>query len=191
MNDYNLFFLQTVDVPKIPNNVQGNGVQINPRFRQCILNGEPCKYNEDVRNALKKFTGNERVKYTILTIVTVFMFFVFLMNFMKENKQGISQISILLFIYFAVIIVIITVSIQKMYFGSNALYLADKGEAKCFQYKLHRRLRYAVDPCDGTYYYYADFGDFCVQIPKSANLNYTIIGVVVNIKGREHFYLLV
>lgn len=191
MNDYGLFFLQTVDVPKIPNNVQGNSERINPRFRQCILNGEPCKYNEDVRKALKKFTGNERTKYTVLTIVALFMFFVFFMNFMKESKQDIPGIFICLFIYSAVIIVIITVYIQKMYFGSNALQLADKGEVKCFQYKLHRRLRYAVDPCDGTYYYYADLGDFCVQIPKSANLNYTVTGIVVNIKGTEHFYLLV
>lgn len=191
MSDYGLEFQQWVSVPKFPDNIQDNGEQIKPRLRQYILSGEPCEYTESVRQEFKKLTGGERLKYTAFTILAMFFFVGFLAKLADGGSKSAIEIVSLSIIPLAVVTIIITIFILKIYFGSIALRLADRGEAMCFKYKLYRRLRYELDPEENEYLYYADLGDFCVSISKNTVLDSTVTGIVVNIKGTEHFYLLV
>ncbi len=115
----------------------------------------------------------------------------FLIKLADGGTKSVIEIVSFSFVPLAVVTVIITIFILKMYFGSIALRLADRGEARCFKYKLCRRLRYELDSDENEYFYYADLGNFCVNISKNANLDSTVTGIVVNIKGTEHFYLLV
>ncbi len=191
MSDYGLEFQQWVSVSNIPDNIQDNGEQIKPRLRQYILSGEPCEYSKSVRQAFKKLTGGECLKYTSFTILVMFFFVYFLKRLADGKSKNVIEIVSFSIIPLAVVTVIITIFILKIYFGSIALRLADRGEAKCFKYKLYRRLRYELDPDENEYLYYADLGDFCVNISKNADLDCTVTGIVVSIKGTEHFYLLV
>ncbi len=191
MGDYGLEFQQWITVPNFPNNIQDNCEQIKPRLRQYILSGEPCEYTENVRQAFKKLTGGESLKYTAFTISAMFIFIYFLKRLADGGSKSAIEIVSFSIIPLAIVTIIITIFILKIYFGGIALRLADRGEAMCFKYKLHRKLRYEMDYEENEYLYYADLGDFCVTVSKNANLDSTVTGIVVNIKGTEHFYLLV
>ncbi len=191
MNDYRLGFMQTIDVQNIPSNIQCNGKEINPRLRQFILAGKPCEYDENIRQALKKFTEGNRIKYTVFTIEAILIFLGVLSGFIQKSAGTVTVSYILSAVFLAVILIVIIVFILELYFGSIALRYADAGKVKCFEYDLYGRIRYELDHYEKDYIYYANLGDFCVEISQNADLAVTVTGVVVEMKETEYFYLLV
>lgn len=71
-----------------------------------------------------------------------------------------------------------------------ALNAAKRGDIQCYRYKVRRYLNCHVDCSDNSDYYYADFDDFCVDIPSIYYGVEYLFGAVITIDGEEYFYLL-
>ncbi len=191
MSEYRAGLRQWIIIPKVPGNVQENGRQIRPCLRQFIFAGEPCEYDENIRQALKSFIGGEGVFCAAFIIMIIF---VSVHSFNKWFEKGTptdeTDIALHAIMPIAVTAVIVLVSVLILHFRLKTLRLADNGEARCFKYMLHRKLCYEKDPDENEYLYYAGLGDFCVNISKHTDLGSTVTGIVVNMKGTEYFYLL-
>lgn len=78
-----------------------------------------------------------------------------------------------------------------MYANSIAIKEADRGNLFCFKYEFYGKLRYVIDHEDNSCLYYANLGDFFVMTTSGTEPGPFVYGVVINVKGTEHFYLLI
>lgn len=184
-NKFRLF--SSRDIEEMPGVCQGNCEEINPELREYIFGGEPAEFNEDRRAALEKLIHNNRLKGIIIIgglAAALLMIPIKLIQCKTEPPPWIFAI------LFAIMIFLI-IAIYDQYANNIALREADKGNVFCFKYECCGKLRYVIDPEDSTCLYYANLGEFTVHIGSSAELGLFVYGVVINIKGTEHFYLLI
>lgn len=107
---------------------------------------------------------------------------------LKSEKDA----SLFLFIIISIFIIIITIFACREYANSIAVKTADKGSVRCYTYTFYGISRFEMMTDTGTTsYYFANLGDFLVKVPSDKPLPPNVTGLVINIKGTDHFYLLV
>ncbi|MBP0963702.1 MAG: hypothetical protein J5999_00215 [Oscillospiraceae bacterium] len=177
----------TVDTDEMPGPCQGNCEEINPDLREYIFGGEPNEFTEWHREALKNLILRNNIKNIIIAAGMSMLFLSLIVTFIiKRTMPEWWTIPIL----FALLIFAI-IGGYDLYANSIALKEADKGNLFCFKYEFYGKLRYVIDHEDNSCLYYANLGDFFVMISSMAEPGPYIFGVVINVKGAEHFYLLV
>ena len=69
---------------------------------------------------------------------------------------------------------------------------AERGNVLCFRYDVRNILRYEYKDTDNdtVYEYYADLGDFAVQLSQKPQYSRTAAGVIAQAGGKEYFFLL-
>ncbi|MGN0586981.1 MAG: hypothetical protein ACI4JF_06820 [Oscillospiraceae bacterium] len=174
------------DIQKMPDMFQENGEPINPRLRKYIYEGEACEFNGELRAALKKYTGHDRVR-NIAVIVIMLMIILEAVSLIFQSEE-LSAVPVVII---GILAIIISVFAYREFANGAALRAADRGEVRCFKYTYYAKLRYVIDPQDGSSLYFADLGDFMVGISSSTPAAPCAYGLTVNIKGSEHFYFLV
>ncbi len=179
--------IHTRDIEEMPGSCQGNGEEINPELREFIFGGEPAEFTEERRAALDKLIFNSRLKgIIIISGFALVLLLIPIKLIINKTEPSWWMFAIL----FAVMIFLI-IAIYEQYANNIAIKEADKGNVFCFKYECFGKLRYVIDPQDSTCLYYVNLGDFTVHISGSAEPDMFVYGVVINIKGTEHFYLLV
>lgn len=175
------------DIEEMPGSCQGNCEEINPELREFIFGGEPAEFNEDRRAALEKLIRYSRLK----GIIVIGGLTVALLTIPIKLIQSRAEPSWWIFAILFAVMIFLIIAIYDQYANNIAIKEADKGNVFCFKYECYGKLRYVIDHEDSTCLYYANLGDFTVHISGSAELGLFVYGVVINIKGTEHFYLLV
>lgn len=175
------------DIEEMPGSCQGNCEEINPELREYIFGGEPAEFNAERRASLEKLIRRSRLK----GIIIIGGLAVALLMIPIKIIQNRTAPSIWVFAIIFAIMIFLIIAIYDQYANNIALREADKGNVFCFKYECFGKLRYVIDPQDSTCLYYANLENFTVNISSSAELGLFVYGVVINIKGTEHFYLLV
>lgn len=185
--DHILQSCRTVDTDEMPSPCQGNCEEINPDLRELIFGGEPCEFTEWHREALKNLILRNNIKNIIIAAGMSMLFVALIANFLiKRTLPEWWTFPIL----FALLIFAI-IGGYDLYANSIALKEADRGNLFCFKYEFYRKLRYVIDPQDNSCLYYANLGDFFVMTTSGTEPGPFVFGVVINVKGAEHFYLLI
>lgn len=185
--DYMLQRCRTVDTDEMPGACQGNCEEINPDLREYIFGGEPSEFTEGHRSALKKLIFRNNIKNIFIAAGMSMLFVALIANFLiKQTLPEWWTFPIL----FALLIFAVIGS-YDLYANSIAIKEADRGDLFCFKYEFYGKLRYVIDPEDNSCLYYANLGDFFVMISSMAEPGPFVFGVVINVKGTEHFYLLI
>lgn len=176
------------DASRLPDLYQCSGEPINPKLRRYIFEGEPCEYNENLRAALKKYTFHARIINMIVMVMAVNCIIFTVIASLQSEKDT----SLLMFIIISVLVLVITVFACREYANNAAVKAADRGEVLCFRYTFYGISRYEIfDSENGTTtYYYAKLNDFLVKVSSDERLPNKVVGLVINIKGTDHFYLL-
>lgn len=165
---------------------QSDGCKVNPRLRNYIMRGEPCEYDTRLRNSFESRTKESNVKVILMVVgYIVFALMVIISVFIDKLEDPL----ILWFIFLAGFLAYIIYCIHKNKINMLALNAAKLGDIQCFRYKVRRYLKCHVD-CNDNSDYYADFDDFCVNIPSIYYGVEYLFGAVVTINGEEYFYLL-
>ncbi len=177
------------DASQLPDLYQCNGEPVNPRLRRYIFDGEPCEYNNELRAALKKYTFRDR----IINIFVMAVMFMLILHTVAASLQSEKDTSLFMFIIISVLVLIITIFACREYANNVAVKAADRGEVQCFRYTFYGISRYEIlDSENGTTtYYYAKLNDFLVKVSSDERLPNKVIGLVINVKGTEQFYLLI
>jgi len=176
------------DISQMPDVFQDNGEPVNPKLRDCISSGTPCCYTPEMREALKKYTFHDRIMNLSVIAVMVSLILYAVTAALRSEKDA----SLFLFILISVLVIIITVFACREYANSIAVKTADKGNVRCYTYTFYGISRYEMMSDTGTTsFYFAKLGDFLVKIPSDTPLPPDVTGLVINIKGTDHFYLLV
>lgn len=177
------------DASRLPDLYQCSGEPVNPELRRYIFEGEPWEYTQELRAALKKYTTRSRIT-NILAIVVAFAFILYTV---AAPLQSGKDMSLFMFIIICVLVLLITLCACKVYANNVAVKAADRGEVQCFRYTFYGISRYdIVDSENGTTrYYFARLGDFLVEVSSDKRLPNKVFGLVINVKGTDHFYLLV
>lgn len=178
---------RTVDTDEMPEPCQGNCEEINPDLRELIFGGEPCEFTEWHREALKNLILRNNIKNIIIAAGMSMLFAALIANFLiKRTLPEWWTFPIL----FALLIFAI-IGGYDLYANSIAIKEADRGNLFCFKYEFYGKLRYVIDPQDNSCLYYANLGDFFVMTTSGTEPGPFVFGVVINVKGAEHFYLLI
>ncbi|MCI7766736.1 MAG: hypothetical protein MSJ26_01985 [Oscillospiraceae bacterium] len=187
MNKFSNSAWDACELAQMPGVYQENGDKINSCLRKYIFDGEPCEYDETLRAALKKYTRNDRIKnYLVMIMLSMFMAVI-----AADRIQSGKEPSILMFVILSVYVLIICIFVCREITNNIAVRAADKGEVQCFRYTFYGKLYYETDPDEGSRTFYADLGEFLVKLPCNTDIPSRPFGLVINIKGTEHFYLLV
>ncbi|MGN0598856.1 MAG: hypothetical protein ACI4JK_03080 [Oscillospiraceae bacterium] len=176
------------DASCLPDLYQCSGEPVNPLLRQYIFEGEFCEYTEDMRAALKKLTLHARIGNIIVIIMAVNFIIYTVAAFIQNEKDT----SLFMFIIIGVLVLVIIVFACREYANNEAVKAADRGEVQCFKYTFYGINRYEISDSDegATTYYYAKLNDFLVKVSSDERLPNKVVGLVINIKGTDHFYLL-
>lgn len=178
---------RTVDTDEMPSPCQGNCEEMNPDLRELIFGGEPCEFTEWHREALKNLILRNNIKNIIIAAGMSMLFAALIANFLiKQTLPEWWTFPIL----FALLIFAI-IGGYGLCANSIALKEADRGNLFCFKYEFYGKLRYVIDPQDNSCLYYANLGDFFVMTTSGTEPGPFVFGVVINVKGAEHFYLLI
>lgn len=178
---------RTVDTDEMPEPCQGNCEEINPDLRELIFGGEPSEFTECHRAALKNLILRNNIKNIIIAAGMSMLFAALIANFLiKRTLPEWWTFPIL----FALLIFAI-IGGYNLYANSIANKEADSGNLFCFKYEFYGKLRYVIDPQDNSCLYYANLGDFFVMTTSGTEPGPFVYGVVINVKGTEHFYLLI
>lgn len=176
------------DISQMPDLFQDNGEPLNPKLRNRILSGTPCEYTPQLREALKKYTFHDRIMNVSIIALMVLLILYTVTAALKSEKDAF----LFLFILISVLILIIAVFAYREYANSIAVKTADKGNVRCFTYTFYGISRYEMMSDTGTTsFYFAKLEDFLVKLPSELHLPPKVTGLVINIKGTDHFYLLV
>lgn len=176
------------DASRLPDLYQCSGEPVNPRLRRYIFEGELCEFTEDMRAALKKLTLHARIGNIIVMIMAVNCIIYTVIASLQSEKDT----SLFMFIIISVLVLVITVFAYREYANNEAVKAADRGEVLCFRYTFYGISQYDIlDSENGTTtYYYAKLNDFLVKVSSDERLPNKVVGLVINVKGTEHFYLL-
>lgn len=176
------------DASRLPDLYQCSGEPVNSKLREYIFEGELCEFTEDMRAALKKLTFHARIGNIIVIIMAVNCIIYTVIASLQSEKDT----SLLMFIIISILVLVITVFACREYAYNMAVKAADRGEVLCFRYTFYGISRYEIlDSENGTTtYYYAKLDDFLVKISSDKRLPNKVVGLVINIKGTDHFYLL-
>lgn len=176
------------DASQLPDLYQCNGEPINPNLKRYIFEGEPCELTEDMRAALKNLTFHARIVNIIVIIMAVNCIIYTVIASIQSKKD----MSLFMFIIIGVLVLMIAVFACREYANNVAVKAADRGEVLCFRYTFYGISRYILDSENGTTtYYYAKLDDFLVKVSSDKRLPNKVVGLVINVKGTDHFYLLV
>lgn len=182
-------FLDNSDASQLPDLYQCNGEPINPLLRQYIFDGEPCEYSKELKTALEKYILRDRVINIFVIVFMSFAIIKVLPECFKSEKTD-TMFALLFTLFMCIVSVIIIVFSYREFANITALKKADSGHAKCFRYTFYGISRYEIDPQDGTSLYFANLGEFLVKVSAADSYPIKVCGLVINIKGTEHFYLL-
>ena len=185
--DYMLQRCRTVDTDEMPGACQGNCEEINPDLREFIFGGEPSEFTEWHREALKNLILRNNIKNIIIAAGMSMLFLSLIVSFIIKRTMPEWWTFPILF----ALLIFAIIGGYDLYANSIALKEADKGNLFCFKYEFYGKLRYVIDPEDNSCLYYANLGDFFVLITSGADLAQFVYGAVINVKGTEHFYLLI
>ncbi|MGN0638000.1 MAG: hypothetical protein ACI4J0_06485 [Huintestinicola sp.] len=176
------------DASRLPDLYQCCGEPVDPRLRRYIFDGEPCEYNEKMRSALKKYTFRDRIVNIFVMLIALQL----ILYTISASLQSEKDMSLFAFIAISVLVLLITVFACREYANNVAVKAADRGEVQCFRYNFYGISRYEISDTENgtTRFYYADLGDFLVKVSSDKQFPSKVIGLVINVKGTEHFYLL-
>lgn len=166
---------------------QSDGCKVNPRLRNYIMRGEPCEYDKRLRNSFESRT-NESV-FKVVMMIAGFIVAVIILTLSAVNDTLKDPLSLWLIIL-ACFLAYIIYCIHRNKINLLTFNAAKRGDIQCFRYKVRRFLKCHVDCSDNPDYYYADFDDFCVDIPSIYHGVEYLFGAVITINGEEYFYLL-
>lgn len=176
------------DASRLPDLYQCSGEPVNPKLREYIFEGELCEFTEDMRAALKKLTFHARIGNIIVIILAViFIIYTAVAFIQSENETSLFMLMII-----GVLVLVITVFACREYENNEAVKAANKGEVQCFRYTFYGISQYEIlDSENGTTtYYYAKLDDFLVKVSSDEPLPNKVVGLVINVKGTDYFYLL-
>ncbi|MGN0639168.1 MAG: hypothetical protein ACI4J0_12425 [Huintestinicola sp.] len=186
MNFFNKNGPEVVYMQEYPAFRQSNGFKIEPRLRKYIMNGEPCEFDAVLKDALESHTNEGLVK-VIFMILGYIAAVIYVCNTIME--KGLRCPIWLYLIGFALPLLLIISFENRNKVNRLALKAAKNGDIQCFRYKLCRILQCHTDCTEDDYY--ADLGDFCVNVSSAYPMSAYICGAVITIDGEEYFYLLV
>lgn len=165
---------------------QSNGFKVEPRLRKYIMNGEPCEFDAVLKDSLESHMNGGLVKLIFL-ILGFIAAVIYVCGTILEN--GIKYPIWLYLIGFVLPLLLIIYFANRNKVNRLALKAAKNGDIQCFRYKLFRILQCHTD-CNTEDSYYADLGDFCVNVSSAYPKSAYICGAVITIDGEEYFYLL-
>ena len=185
--DHMLQRCRTVDTDEMPGPCQGNCEDINPDLREFVFGGEPSDFTEWHRQALKNVILRSNIKNIIIAAGMSMAFLSIIVTFIIRRTMPEWWTFPILF----ALLIFAIIGGCDLYANSIALKEADRGNLFCFKYEFYGKLRYVIDPEDNSCLYYANLGDFFVMISSATEPGPFVFGVVINVKGAEHFYLLI
>lgn len=176
------------DVSRLPDLYQCSGEPVNPKLKRYIFDGEPCELTDDMRAALKKLTLNARIG----NIITIILSVIFIIYTAVAFIQSENETSLFMFMIIGVLVLVITLFACREYENNEAVKAANRGEVQCFRYTFYGINQYEISDSDEgvTTYYFAKLNDFLVKVSSDERLPNNVVGLVINIKGTDHFYLL-
>ena len=187
MNFFSQSGPEIVNKTEEPAFCQSDGCKVNPRLRNYIMRGEPCEYDTRLRNSFESRTKESNVKVILMIVGFILLALKVILSVLNDTLK---DPLILWLIFLAGFLAYIIYCINRNRINLFALNTAKKGDIQCFRYKVRRFLKCHVDCSDKSDYYYADFDDFCVNIPTIYYGVEYLFGAVITINGEEYFYLL-
>lgn len=208
MNDSDVILDSTVTTAR-PALIQQDCLEVNPQAREHITAGVPCSCTPMLLELLKAHIRDSR-KGSILCVVIMLVFAgVMLMCFFSEcaslvlaqsfrlDGEGLyvrctSQPRLITQPALAVGLIVLSILlIRRRNHFLRVVEEAEHGNILCFRYVVRDILRYEYRGTDGdpVYEYYADLGEFAVQISQKKKFSRTATGVLAQAGGKEYFFL--
>lgn len=187
MNFFNKSGPEIVYKTEKPAFCQSDSCKVNPRLKKYIMRGEPCEYDTRLRNSFESRSNESNVKVILMIVGLIVVALNVIISVLNDTLK---DSLILWLIILAGFLAYIIYCIHRNKINLLALNAAKRGDIQCYRYKVRRYLNCHVDCSDNSDYYYADFDDFCVDIPSIYYGVEYLFGAVITIDGEEYFYLL-
>lgn len=166
---------------------QSDGCKVNPRLRNYIMRGEPWEYDTRLRKSFENRTNESNVKVILMIVGFIVIALNLTISVLNDTLKDPLSLWLIILAGFLAYIIYCIHRHKKNLLALNA---AKRGDIQCYRYKVRRYLNCHVDCSDKSDYYYADFDDFCVDIPSIYHGVEYLFGAVITIDGEEYFYLL-
>lgn len=185
-----------VSISERPKIIQPDGQPILPETAEYIYNGESCAFDGEQYNALKKHIRRGQFVYAVIMVFVAACGAAFAAGaFCGGVPRSLKDMRDSVFILAVGIVLIALAVLMGRFYNKDttALKSAENGHIRCFRYKYHNKLRYEYKDFDKDtrYDYYADLGDFAVDIPQAAAYAPYAVGAVISVDDNDCFYLLV
>lgn len=183
-------FISISERPKI---VQPDGQPVSAETAEYIYKGELCAFDGEQYAALKKHIRRRRFVYIVITVFIAACGAAFAAGaFLGGAPRSFKEMRNFVFILaVGIAFIAVAVLVGRLYNkDTTALKAAERGNIR---YKYHNKLRYEYKDAekDTRYDYYADLGDFAVNIPQAAAYAPYAVGAVISVDDNDCFYLIV